>query len=689
MKARNANGFSWSTLLGMAACMVVLPAFSQSPPVIEKIEVSGHYENRVGTSDAASAGYITPQLIEDRPLLRPGEVLEYIPGMIVTQHSGAGKANQYFLRGFNLDHGTDFATTVAGMPVNMRTHAHGQGWTDLNFMLPELVSRIEYFKGPYYAAQGDFATAGAANIRYFDSMKQGLAELIGGSEKYGRALAVGSAPFAAGNLVYGLEAFHNNGPWENPDNYRKLNGVLRYSQPLGEGRWSVTAMGYRGRWNATDQIAARAVEDGSVGRFGALDPSDGGESHRYSLSADYESTLAGGRLRTTLYGIRYYLSLFSNFTYYLDDPVNGDQFNQVDDRRIYGWNGSWSRPTTLFGLPMTNTVGWDIRQDRLDPLGLYSTAQRERVSTTRVDKVRETSYAAYVENQTQWTPWLRSVAGLRGDRYEFRVNSDNPANSGSRSAGIGSPKLSFIFGPWAKTEYFINYGEGFHSNDARGTTIRVDPKAGEPSDQVTPLVRTRGAEIGLRTEIFPGLQSSLALWNLKFDSELVFSGDAGTTEAGRPSKRSGIEWSNRYAPNPWLLVDLDLAWTRARFSDDDPVGNYIPNALRAAAAGGITLHNLGPWTVSLFGRYFGPRPLIEDNSVKSGSTTQFNAQATYSVSKALRVRFDVFNIFDRKADDITYYYTSRLRGEPAEGVNDIHFHPTENRSFRLGLLYNF
>ena len=675
--------------LGIAACALAMPVFSQDPAVIEKVEVTGHYATGVGSSDAASAGVITSQLIDDRPLLRPGEVLEYIPGMIVTQHSGAGKANQYFLRGFNLDHGTDFATTVAGMPVNMRTHAHGQGWTDLNFMIPELVSRIDYFKGPYYAAQGDFATAGAANIRYFDSKKSGLVETTGGSEKYGRALAVSSAPLATGEMVYGLEVFHNNGPWENPDNYRKLNGVLRYSHPLGEARWSVTAMGYRGRWNATDQIAARAVEDGRIGRFGAIDPSDGGKSSRYSLSADYETTLAGGRLRTTLYGIRYYLSLFSNFTYYLDDPVNGDQFNQIDDRRIFGSNGSWSRAETIFGLPTTNTMGWDIRQDRLDPLGLYSTVQRERLSTTRQDKVRETSYAFYLQNQIQWTDWLRTIAGLRGDRYEFKVNSDKLANSGRRSAGIGSPKLSIVLGPWNKTEYFVNYGEGFHSNDARGTTLRVDPRTGEPGDQVTPLVRTRGGEIGLRTEIVPGLQSSLALWTLKFDSELVFSGDAGTTEAGRPSKRSGIEWSNRYAPNRHLLVDLDLAVTRARFGNDDPLGNYIPNALQAVAAGGVTVHDAGWWTVSLFGRYFGPRPLIEDNSVKSRSTILFNAQATYRLSKALRLRFDLFNIFDRKADDITYYYTSRLRSEPAEGVNGVHFHPTENRTMRVGALYDF
>ena len=387
-------------------CGALVAAFTASTALadgvqkIDTVEVSGHYDNSIGSSDAASSGVITPQLIDDRPLLRPGEVLEYIPGMIVTQHSGAGKANQYFLRGFNLDHGTDFSTYLAGMPVNMRSHAHGQGWTDLNFMIPELIARIDYFKGPYFASQGDFATAGGANIHYFDALKKNLAELTAGQEQYGRALVVASAETGPGRLVYAFEAFHSNGPWENPDNYRKFNGVLRYTQPIADGQWSVTAMGYTGKWNSTDQIAQRAVDSGLVGRFGAIDASDGGKSSRYSLSFDYQASLAGGRLQSTAYGIRYYLSLYSNFTYFLDHPEDGDQFNQVDDRKIYGWNGSWTRNDEYFGRQMLNTIGWDMRQDRINPLGLYDTVQRERLATTRQDNVRETSYALYLENQT-------------------------------------------------------------------------------------------------------------------------------------------------------------------------------------------------------------------------------------------------------------------------------------------------
>jgi hypothetical protein len=416
------------------SCVALLAALATSTAAadgvqkLDPVEVSAHYDNSVGSSDAASAGVITPRLIDDRPLLRPSEVLEYIPGMIVTQHSGTGKANQYFLRGFNLDHGTDFATYLAGMPVNMRTHAHGQGYTDLNFMIPELVARIDYFKGPYYAAEGDFAVAGGANIHYFDAMKRNLAEVTAGSYGYARALVVGSTDetIGPGRLVYGFEAFHDNGPWEVPQNYRKYNGVLRYTLPVTEGQVSITAMAYEGRWTATDQIAQRAVDQGIVDRFGSLNDSDGGQSHRYSLSLDYLARLWGGRMQTTAYAIRYYLNLYSDFTYYLNNPVDGDQFNQYDNRKVYGWNGSWTQFGNYFGRPMQNSVGWDIRQDRIAPVGLYDTVRRVRTATTREDNVRETSYALYLENQTSWNGWFRSVAGVRAENYHFDLRAVEP-----------------------------------------------------------------------------------------------------------------------------------------------------------------------------------------------------------------------------------------------------------------------
>src|SRR5438128_10397194 len=274
----------------------------------EEIEVTGHYENAVGSSDAASAGRITNQLVEDRPILRPGEVLELVPGLVITQHSGAGKANQYFLRGFNLDHGTDFLTTLDGMPVNLRTHAHGQGYTDLNFLVPELVQRVDYYKGPYFASKGDFASAGAVDIRYAVSLPKNLVEVSGGSFLYGRTLFAGSPEVSDGKLLYALELFHNDGPWVDPDDYRRLNGVLRYSRRTGDAKWSVMAMGYYGLWNATDQIPQRGVQSGQIDRFGAIDPTDGGKTYRFSLSGEYQRDLGSPSFQASVYAVKYKLN---------------------------------------------------------------------------------------------------------------------------------------------------------------------------------------------------------------------------------------------------------------------------------------------------------------------------------------------------------------------------------------------
>jgi hypothetical protein len=682
-----------SLLLGWGAAAGAGEPQGEAPVLLEKIEVVGHYQNRVGTSDAASAGSYTQQLIEDRPVLRPGEVLELVPGLIVTQHSGAGKANQYFLRGFNLDHGTDFLTTLDGVPVNLRTHAHGQGYTDLNFLVPELIARVDYFKGPYFAAKGDFASAGAADLHYAEALPRALFQATGGTLGYGRGLAAGSPELGGGHLLYGLEVMHEDGPWDRPDDYRRLNAVLRYTRPFGEARASLTAMTYVGRWNATDQIARRAVQEGLVGRYGTLDPTTGGASHRISLAAGWQQPLGGGLFQASAYAVRYGLDLFSDFTYFLDDPVHGDQFEQYDRRWYYGTSGSWVQSSPAAGFDTRTTVGWEAREDRISPVGLYHTEARQRLSTTREDAVRETSGALYAEAKTTWTPWLRTILGLRGDLYDFDVRSSDPRNSGRATAGRVSPKASATFGPWARTELFANAGYGFHSNDARGVTATVDPATGAPVGQAAPLVKTFGAEVGARTEIVPGVQSSVALWRLDLDSELVFTGDAGTTEASRPSRREGIEWSTRWLPARWLLLDLDMAWSRARFTAPDPgdpsLGDRIPGSIETAVAAGATLHQLGPWSASLFLRYFGPRPLVEDDSQRSAASALLSAQARYQVLEWLSLTADVFNLLDAQADDIDYFYTSRLPGEAAEGVADHHFHPAEKRSLRLTAAVTF
>ena len=665
------------------------------PVQLQPVTVLGNYNNAVGTSDAASQGTVTSKLIESRPTLRPAEVLEFVPGVIVTQHSGDGKANQYYLRGFNLDHGTDFATFVDGMPVNMPTHAHGHGYSDLNWLIPELVNRIDYKKGPYHADEGDFSSAGAAHISLFGGLPKGIASLTLGEHRYERALVAKSIALGDGSLLYAIEAAHNNGPWENSEKFHRLNGMLRYSFGDETSRSSITAMAYSAGWNSTDQIPQRAVDQGLINRFGAIDPSDGGQTSRYSLSYSTERRYDSGVLKVNAYAIQSRLDLFSDFTYNLDNPapLNADQFEQAEHRRVFGGGVSRSFNGKIGDADSTNTIGAQVRYDRLDPVGLYSTVRRARISTTQEARVRESNVGLYAENSTQWTSWLRSVAGVRYDQFHVGVESSIAANSGAKSASLISPKLGLIFGPWSKTEYFVNYGLGYHSNDARGATESVTPKELLPADPSPLLVRSKGGEVGLRTEIVPGLQTSLALWQLKLGSELVFSGDAGDTEASGASKRYGIELNNHYIATNWLLLDADIAVSRARFNEsqgDAPnIGRYIPGSVDTVVSLGATVTEYGPWFGHFQVRYFGPRPLIEDNSQRSKATTLAYLRVGYKITTDVKVAVDVFNLFDRKASDIDYYYASRLPGEPVGGVNDIHFHPVEPRSFRVTLTANF
>ncbi|WP_420850196.1 TonB-dependent receptor [Ramlibacter algicola] len=686
--------------IALLALACAAAAQAQSGTGLAPVTVQGTYQNAVGTSDAASQGVATSTLLQNRPTLRPAEILEFVPGLIVTQHSGDGKANQYFLRGFNLDHGTDFATWVDGVPVNMVSHAHGQGYTDLNFLLPELVERIAYQKGPYYASEGDFSSAGAAHIRLVDSLAGPLAQLAAGQRGYRRGLVAGSTALSTGTLLYAGEAASNDGPWTVPERFRRHNAVLRFSQAEGATRWSLTGMAYDARWNATDQIPLRAVEAGTIDRFGVVDPSDGGKSSRASLSWAWQRTLdEGGWLQANAYAVRSRLDLFSNFTYLLDHPADdaaanasglqGDQFAQAERRRIVGGSASGRWHTHLAGREGFTGVGVQVRQDRLDPVGLFHTEARQRVATVQESRVRESSIGAWASNDTQWLPWLRSIAGVRHDRFDFDVASSIAGNSGARSASITSPKLSLVLGPWSRTEFFVNSGYGFHSNDARGTVATLAPREPTPVTPVTPLVRTRGSEVGVRTEAIEGLQSSLALWQLRLGSELVFSGDAGDTEPSRASRRSGIEWNNHWRVAPWLMLDADFAWSRARFTQADPAGDRVPGAPEKVASIGATVTGYGPWSGHLQLRYFGPRPLLEDDSRRSSSTTLAYLRIGYQATPRVQLTADVFNLFNRRASDIEYFYASRLAGEPLEGVEDLHFHPVEPRTLRLAVTARF
>ena len=679
-------------------------------------------------SGSASEKNVTGEEVNARPFSRPAEALEVVPGLIVTQHSGDGKANQYFLRGFNLDHGTDLAISVDGMPVNMRTHAHGQGYADLNFLIPELINSVNIRKGPYFADEGDFSSVGSVHISLLDTINKTIASLTVGSFGYRRILGITSTKLGDGTLLIAGEANIYNGPWDSPDKLQKFNGVARYSQGTPDDGFSLTGMAYTNGWNSTDQVPLRAIASGEIGPYGALDPTDGGNSDRFSISGRWAQIDETGASKANFYLIKSSLNLFNNFTFFLSDPVNGDQFHQHDDRVLGGVNASHTFMTRFAGLPMETEIGVQTRYDDIN-LDLSNTVQRQFLSSIRSDAVKEGSVGLFAQNTLHWTDWLRTNVGYRGDFYQTSVNSFfTPANSGNAQAFIGSPKFGVVLGPFAKTELFFNAGEGFHSNDARGVTITQSPLDGTALQASPFLVKTKGAEVGLRTKVIPCLDSAVSVFILDSASEILFSGDAGDTSASRPSRRYGVELTNKYQPFSWLQLDGDLAVTHARFKGDDPdqaavfaslagfpaaqignaPGNYIPGAPNIIASAGIRLGEKTGWFSALRYRYFGPRPLTEDAVFVSPATGLLSGQLGYRFESGWRVQLDVFNILNSKSDQITYAYGSLLKSDslfamcfPAAGaptapaavcqtgVMDRVLHPVEPLAIRLTVAGQF
>ncbi|MCA8900654.1 MAG: TonB-dependent receptor [Hyphomonas sp.] len=671
-------------LVGLLAMPALAEPAGDTEERLEAVIVHGRGLELIGEAGAASEGVVGYADFEDRPLSRVGELVEVIPGAVATQHSGEGKANQYFLRGFNLDHGTDFSASVDGVPVNLRTHGHGQGYLDLNFLIPEIVERVDYWKGPYRAFNGDFSAAGSARFRTYDTLEQAFAQLSVGENGYVRGVAAGS--FATGpqtHILLAGEAQAYDGPWDLDQDLEKLNGFAKLVHEAGAWRFEVSGSVYDSSWTATDQIPLRAVQSGQIGRFGAIDTDLGGETHRYGLAGHALYTHAdGSETELTGYAADYELSLFSDFTYFLEDPVNGDEFEQHDARTYYG---AAVRHERAVGERTKLRLGADVRVDDISDVGLFRTAGRQRISTVRNDSVEERSLAAWGEAEFAITDTLRTTLGLRGDYYEADVDAHSlPVNGGSADDSLLSPSLALAWQPADGIELYASYGQGFHSNDVRGATITIDPASGDPADRVPILVRAEGAEIGARAEL-GALKASVALFQLDLDSELVFVGDAGTTEANDASSRTGVEANLFWQPVDWLVTDLSAAWTDAEF---DIPGNAteIPGAVKRVLGGGFVA-KFDPWTFSGRLRHFGGAPLIEDGSLEAGDTTVVNFAANVDW-RNVTFGLELLNAFDSEDADITYFYESQLAGE-AGPVEDIHFHPVEPRQVRFSMRYAF
>lgn len=683
----------------VAAAPVQLASELSGLSHLPEIQVRGPVDASIGSADSATEGAADKTSFQSRPKLRPGDIVEAVPGVVATQHSGDGKANQYFLRGFNLDHGTDFAVTVDGMPVNMPSHGHGQGFADLNFLIPELVSGVRYRKGPYFADNGDFSLAGAASLDYVSALTEPFAEIGIGSHAFRRFLTAGSQTRDDQTWLAALELEGNNGPWSVPERLRKVNALLRYSQGSAARGFNLTAMAYQSHWTATDQIPERLIKSGELSRFGSLNPTDGGKTRRLSLSGQWFDKSPGVESRISAYLIDYRFGLYSDFTYFLANPETGDQFEQRDRRRVFGGQAAQTRENRLAGLEGMLSFGVQWRSDRIGEVGLYQTEGRERLDTIRNDRVSQDLISLHAQQWLSFTDSLRGYVGLRGDWLRYDVRGREPIygarNSGSGNDGQLSPKAGLAWTLAPAHELYLNTGAGFHSNDVRGATITVDPQSGEPAARVPALVRGHGSEIGWRFQPRDGLTVTAALWQLRLDSELVYVGDAGTTEPGRASARRGIETTLRWQINPRWRVEADLAWSRARFRGAAPEGegNYIDNAVERVVAAGVVWQQ-GAWTTALRLRHMGPRALDTTNSVRSRSVTLLNFGTTWAVNRQLTLGLQVFNLVGSKGNDIEYWYASCTAREVTSGVcgsgiEDRHVHPMEPRSVRLSARWRF
>jgi hypothetical protein len=675
---------------------------------LDEIVVVGRRQNLLGATISASQGTVGADQIKQRPLQRVGDLVEFVPGMVATQHSGSGKANQYFLRGFNLDHATDFATFVEDMPVNLRTHGHGQGYSDLNFVIPEMVGEVRYSKGPYSADVGDFSAAGSAQFRLASRPTEQTIAATLGTFDYARGVATGGVEAAGNTLSYGVELQSYDGPWRTiQENVAKKNAALKVTRDVGAGRARFLVMAYDNRWNSADQIPERAVTSRLINEFGSIDPTLGGNSSRYSVSGGFTAPLRGGIFDVSAYAIKYDFQLFSNFTYFLNDPVNGDQFSQFDDRHIYG--GEFSQNWT--GADWKVRMGGDARADLIDRVGLSRTRSRALVAPVRSDAVREGSLGLFVDGEMRFNEQWRAYLGTRTDRYRFNVTSLDcgaiiepsaaaacAANGGKRQALVNSPKASLIYTAAEPVEFYASYGKGFHSNDARGTSSVIDPSSGESITPVTPIVNAFGSELGARLFLSDQLNATLALWQLTIDSELLFVGDAGSTEASRPSRRKGAELGLYYFSDARWTAELEASYTKSSFrkANDraiDAAGNRIPGAIPLIISAGVHLELGEGLAATARVRHFGGYPLIEDNSARSAGSTTVNANLTKSWQTGSwqnwRASVDVFNLLASKDHDIDYFYASRLAGEAGTGVEDVHFHILEPRSVRFTLAYAF
>jgi hypothetical protein len=635
---------------------------------------------------ASSELYIPGKDFELRPQGRPADILRLVPGLIISQHAGGGKAEQYFIRGFDADHGTDIALFVDGLPVNLRSHAHGQGYADLHFLIPEVLKQVDVYKGPYFVEFGDFATAAAINFITADTVPQNIVEAAGGSWGTQRYLTLLSPTRDRLKTLIAVEVYTTNGPFDRPQEYIRFNGFAKASASLSDNVDASAWISYlTSNWSGSGQIPARAVREGLIDRFGSIDNSEGGNTQRFNFNADLRWQVSeSDTFRAHAYGQYYFLDLFSNFTFFLNDEVNGDQIEQKDvNRAVAGLDLAYEHRRTVFGAPLISTAGFQFRVDT-PRIILSHTVDRGLLSRTQDVSIFEASYSPLIKFELAPFPWLRVITGARGDIFTYAVHNnltgvpDQP--NGHATRAIPSAKANLILGPWQATELFGNFGTGFHSNDARAVVSNPSLPA---------LAQATGWELGVRTRIIPRLELSATYWWLNLASELIFVGDEGTLEPSGASKRQGFELSMKAKLTDWLSFTGNVTKTTAELWN----GLAVPLAPRVTAFADLTARF--PWGLALNAtmRYLQNRFADEERQQTARGYTLYEVGGRYRYKlpggRALDAFVTIENLTNVDWREAQFFSTSRLRGEPADGVPDIHFTPGNPRTVIGGLAFRF
>lgn len=652
-----------------AAPAVALAAPDIAPPAadsdLQEVLVFGRAERLIGIASAASEGTVGGADLTVRPLLRVAELLEVVPGLIAAQHSGSGKANQYFLRGFNLDHGTDFTTLLDDVPLNLSSHGHGQGYLDVNGIIPEVIDRIDYRKGPYRADLGDFALAGAALMRTLDQFPAPFVAVEGGQYGWKRVAAGNSQSLGSGELLLIGQWKAYDGPWQRPENLNHYSGFGKYSQPTALGQLHLSLSAYSATWNPTEQVPERAIGTAvCADAFCTLDPSATGQTARYIATA----RLLGDNWKAMVYSQFYDWNMYSNPTY-------DYQIHQSDRRFTEG--GRFERHGSL-GEALTWSAGIEGRFDQISRLQVDHTEQRRFLDYVSTHQANEASMAAYGELTWLPTNSLRLTAGLRGDSYHFSTTAKDPAFlDGSATAQLASPKLGAAWTLLPQVELYANWGRGFHSNDSRGITATDPPIPG--------LIVGTGKELGARFQ-HGGFTLTGAYWWLDVGSELHFVGDSNSVEPGEASKRHGYELVGFWRPVEWLAIDGVWTVSNARYAVASPE-DHITGAFENAGSLGASIIK-GPWEIGMRLRHLGPYPLLEDNSQRTAAEDVLNLRTAWTHSH-LTVYAELLNVFNSDGKDMVYWYETQVAGLDKAPVEGRVSRSEEPRTFRFGVKYSF